>query len=56
MVQVSHFRGREPLSALVTDDMTCAIADITTQVIPLKGRSGTIIKLERTVNISARWW
>ena len=43
MVSVSHFRGIEPLSALVTDDMTCAIVHITTQVIPLIGDSGTII-------------
>jgi len=56
MVQVSHFRGSEPLSALVTDDMTCAIADITTQVIPLIGGSGTIIILVRTDNMSARQW
>ena len=43
MVHVSHFWGSEPLSVLVTDDMTCAIIHITTQVIPLIGFSGTII-------------
>jgi len=56
MVQVSHFSGSEPLSALVTDDMTCAIADITTQVIPLIGCSGTIIIYVIRVNMSTRQW
>jgi len=56
MVQVSHFRGSEPLSGLVADDMTCAIVHITTQVISLIGCSGTIIILVRTDNMSARQW
>jgi len=40
---MSHFWGSKPLSALVTDDMKCAIIYIATQVIPLIGCSGTII-------------
>jgi len=35
--------GSELWRALVNDDMTCAIAHIRTQVIPLIGGSGTII-------------
>jgi len=56
MVPVSHFRLTWPLSALVTYDMTCAIADITTQVIPHTGGSGTVIIFVRTDNMSARQW
>ena len=63
MVHLSHFRERAilvavgliwPLSALVADDVTFAIAHITTQVIPLIGGSVTIIILVRTDNMSAR--
>jgi len=54
MVQVSHFWGSESWRALVTDDMTCAIIHITTQVIPQIGGSGTIITYVRRVNMSAR--
>jgi len=56
MVHMSHFWGSEPWRALVTDDMTCGIAYITTQVIPLIGGSETIIILVRTDNMSARQW
>jgi len=54
MVQVSHFRLTWALSALATDDVTCAIAHITTQVITRIGGSATIIKLVRTDNLTAR--
>jgi len=43
MVHLSHVRDSELWRALVTDDMTCAIIHITTQVIPLIGGSVTII-------------
>jgi len=43
MGQVSHFRLTLASSALVTYDITFAIAHITTQVIPLIGGSGTTI-------------
>jgi len=56
MVSASHYRRNWPLSALVTDDMSCDIADITAQVIPHIGGSGTITISERIVNMSARQW
>jgi len=56
MVQVSRYRRNWPLSALVADDVTFAIAHITTQVIPLIGDSGTIIIIVRNLNMSARQW
>jgi len=56
MVTVSYFRLILALSALATDDVACAIAHITTQVIPLIGGFGTIIILVRIVNMSGRQW
>ena len=56
MVHVSRYRRNWPLSALVTDDVTCAIAHITTQVILFIGDSETSIILVRTDNMSARQW
>ena len=56
MVKDSHFRLTWPLCALVIDAMTCGIAHITTQVIPLIGGYGTLNILVRTDNITARQW
>ena len=56
MAQLSHSGCSWRLSALVTDDMPCAIVHITTQAIPLIGNCETFIILVRSVNMSARQW